>query len=96
MRYFKVKPSKEGLKVPFPLSKIFLKHEGQKVPKSSYWVRRLKQGDVVELKEEEEVKKVDKKDDVKEDIKEDKKEEVAKAPKAKAPSKSKSTKNGGE
>lgn len=47
----KVKPTKEGLKVPYPLSQRYLKAEGEKVPNSKYWRRRLKEKCVVEVDE---------------------------------------------
>ncbi len=39
---------KKGVKVPFPLSRKFLKESGQLVEMSSYWIRRIKDGDVLE------------------------------------------------
>ena len=48
----KLKPSKKGLKVHNPATKLFLKEDGEHVSNSTYWRRRLKCGDVVEVREE--------------------------------------------
>ncbi len=62
-RKFTIKPSREGLKVPYPMSGTrFLSADGDSVLKSSYWIRRIMQGDAVEVKEE---KKKVKKEEVK-------------------------------
>jgi len=45
-----VRPTKKGLKVPFPMSQRFLNEEGEMVHRSSYWIRRMKEGDVEEVK----------------------------------------------
>lgn len=42
----RVKPA-EGLKVRDPISKLHIPAEGCDVPESSYWVRRIRSGDVV-------------------------------------------------
>ena len=55
----------KSLKVHNPATKLFLKEEGQMVPMTTYWRRRLACGDVVEAKADEpknESKKVTKKD----------------------------------
>jgi hypothetical protein len=41
-----VKPA-PGLKVRDPISKLHLAESGQEVPESSYWLRRLADGDVL-------------------------------------------------
>ncbi len=46
----KVMPA-PGLKVRHPLTMQFLKPEGEEVTNSSYWMRRLKDGDVVPVPE---------------------------------------------
>lgn len=51
----KVKP-KEGLKVVHPENGRALAAEGAEVEQSSYWLRRLAEGDVVLLEEKEEQK----------------------------------------
>jgi len=43
---------KEGLKVPYPMSKRFLNPEGEEVERSSYWIRRLRDKDVEEVQVE--------------------------------------------
>lgn len=43
-----VKPA-EGLAVRDPLTKRVLPIEGKEVPETSYWVRRVASGDVVEV-----------------------------------------------
>jgi hypothetical protein len=48
---FFVKPAQEGLKVRDPITKQFLKPEGERKPKSSHWIRRLEAGEIVEVKE---------------------------------------------
>lgn len=65
----KLKPSigKDGkpLKVHNPATKLFIKEEGQMLPMSTYWRRRLACGDVVEVTEDEPkkpTKKTNKKD----------------------------------
>lgn len=44
-----LKPSKEGLLVRHPQTKRPLKQEGEEVKKSTYWLRRLKEGSVIEV-----------------------------------------------
>jgi len=46
-----VKPAKEGLIVRDPVTMQPLPPHGKAVPRNSYWLRRLKAGDVVEAKE---------------------------------------------
>lgn len=46
---FHVKPSREGLKVLVPGTKQALPPEGAEVPRTTYWMRRLRSGDVVEV-----------------------------------------------
>ncbi len=41
-----VKPAK-GVTVRDPISKLHIPESGAEVPESSYWVRRLRSGDVV-------------------------------------------------
>jgi hypothetical protein len=43
-----VKPAK-GLRVRDPISKLHLPEEGKEVPESTFWIRRLKSGDVVQV-----------------------------------------------
>ena len=52
MSKIKLKPAKKGLKVTDPKHGRFLKDEGELVDLTIYWRRRLKCGDVVEVKEE--------------------------------------------
>ncbi len=52
MSKIKLKPSKKGLKVTNPKHGRFLREEGEEVNLTIYWRRRLKCGDVVEVKEE--------------------------------------------
>jgi hypothetical protein len=47
----KIRP-KAGLKVPHPLSQKFLHPDGEMVIRSSYWIRRIKDGDVEEISQE--------------------------------------------
>lgn len=51
MRKVKILKPKDGLNVPNPLTKLNLNKDGEPVVMSTYWVRRLKDGDVVEVKE---------------------------------------------
>lgn len=69
-----VKP-REGLKILRPDSRTVLAPVGEHVPKTQFWLRRLRQGDVVEVKERQGPKKVKEeksveKVDVKEELKE--------------------------
>lgn len=48
-----LKPAKQGLIVRHPETKRPLKEEGEEVKKSSYWLRRLKEGSVIEDKKAE-------------------------------------------
>jgi hypothetical protein len=43
-----VKPAK-GLRVRDPISKLHLPEDGKEVPESTFWIRRLKSGDVVQV-----------------------------------------------
>tara|TARA_Y100000310_G_scaffold243676_1_gene248268 strand:- start:35799 stop:36011 length:213 start_codon:yes stop_codon:yes gene_type:complete len=58
MKILKVMP-KEGIKVPYPMERRFLPEKGAEVPASSYWIKRLNEGDIIEVKDEakKEVKK---------------------------------------
>lgn len=56
MSKIKLKPSKKGLKVTNPKHGRDLKEEGELVSLSIYWRRRLKSGEVVEVKEEKKTK----------------------------------------
>jgi hypothetical protein len=44
-----VKPAREGLIVLEPSTKQALPPEGKEVPRTTYWLRRLRSGDVVEV-----------------------------------------------
>lgn len=44
-----VKPARPGLKVRDPKTKRHIPAAGKHVPVTSYWVRRLAAGDVVEI-----------------------------------------------
>jgi hypothetical protein len=45
-----VKPTTPGLKVPIPGQPgIYVPEQGMRVTKSTYWRRRLRAGDVVEI-----------------------------------------------
>ena len=50
-----VKPA-EGLTVREPVSRRILPVEGQEVPENGFWMRRLRDGDVVEAEPPAEVK----------------------------------------
>lgn len=45
-----VRPAREGLIVPDPERRSPLPAGGASVPRSSYWLRRLRYGEVVEVK----------------------------------------------
>lgn len=45
----KLKPSREGIKVFNPATKLDLKPEGEEVAMSNYWIRRIQDKDVVEV-----------------------------------------------
>lgn len=47
---FKLRP-KKGVKVPYPMSQRMLSEDGEEVSRSSYWLRRIKDGDVEEVLE---------------------------------------------
>ena len=51
----KIKP-KDGLKVVHPDSKRAIAAEGEEVVQSSYWLRRLADGDVLLVEQKEETK----------------------------------------
>jgi len=51
MKKIFVKP-REGLRVKNPVDWQPLPPEGKKVERNTYWIRRLKAGDVIEIKEE--------------------------------------------
>lgn len=42
----KIKPA-PGVKVRDPISMFHLREEGEEKPESSYWIRRLRSGDVL-------------------------------------------------
>ena len=50
MQLFSIKPNKAGQKVLDPLSFQPLKEKGEKKPRNEYWLRRILDGDVVEIK----------------------------------------------
>ncbi|MDZ7804336.1 DUF2635 domain-containing protein [Thiohalophilus sp.] len=50
MSHLFVKPSRPGLKVHLENKPGFLPDDGQEVEQTIYWVRRLKDGSVVEYK----------------------------------------------
>jgi hypothetical protein len=52
-----LKPAKEGLIVRHPETKRPLRQEGEEVKKSSYWLRRLKEGSVIEASKKADFKK---------------------------------------
>lgn len=43
-----VKP-KAGLKIPYPGTRNFLPATGASVPRNHYWIRRLRDGDVIQV-----------------------------------------------
>lgn len=51
----KIKP-KEGLKVVHPDTKRAISAEGEEVEQTSYWLRRLAEGDVLLIEQKEEQK----------------------------------------
>lgn len=63
MKKIKVKPSLKGLKVINPKTSRHLSENGEEVERSSYWIRRIKSGDVLIVQDEiiEEKKKQSKK-----------------------------------
>jgi len=50
MSTFTIKPSDKNKLVRDPETRVFLKEKGEKKPRNSYWLRRLKDHDVVEVK----------------------------------------------
>ena len=50
-KILKIKP-RAGVLVPYPMSNKMLNKDGADVEKSSYWLRRIKDGDVIEIKPE--------------------------------------------
>lgn len=72
-----VKP-KAGLKIRRPETKAFLAEAGEKVPKNTFWARRLADGDVIEAVEP---KQEQKQKDVAEPMAEESVEEGASAKK---------------
>lgn len=48
MESFFIKP-KEGLLIRRPDNKKFLNPEGESVPKNMFWLRRIADGDVIEI-----------------------------------------------
>jgi hypothetical protein len=55
-----VKPAR-NLKITVPVngSYRFLSEDGEPVPRNTYWLRRIKEGDVVESTENESISEVD-------------------------------------
>ena len=51
-----VKP-KTGLKIPDPALLDYLPEDGREVESSAYWIRRLRDGDVIEVDTEAALKK---------------------------------------
>lgn len=49
MSTFRIKPSRAGLIVRDPETRRPLAAEGEEKPRETYWLRRLADGDVVEL-----------------------------------------------
>jgi hypothetical protein len=49
MRRFNIKPAREGLIVRDPITLKQLAAEGEQKPTSSYWLRRIRDNDVVEV-----------------------------------------------
>lgn len=49
-----VKPA-HGVKVRDPDSRLHLPEEGREVPESSFWIRRLRAGDVVQVTQQQPV-----------------------------------------
>ncbi|BBN59319.1 DUF2635 domain-containing protein [Hydrogenovibrio marinus] len=47
---FKIKPAKKGLQVLDPKTRDPLDEAGEEKPRDEYWLRRLKDGDVVIIK----------------------------------------------
>lgn len=47
----RVRPARAGLVVVDPDTRNAIPAEGTEVPRSAYWIRRLQQGDVVEIQE---------------------------------------------
>lgn len=41
-----MRPTRKGLFIRDPITKQILKEEGEMKPKSTYWLRRIKDGDV--------------------------------------------------
>jgi hypothetical protein len=57
MKKMKIKPAREGDKIPNPKTGRFLKSEGEEVSMDKYWRRLLKSEQVVEAKKEMPIKK---------------------------------------
>ena len=49
MQTFKIKPKVKGKSVLDPITYKALKATGEVKPRNSYWLRRIKDGDVVEV-----------------------------------------------
>lgn len=56
MNSVKLKPSREGLKVYKPETRLHLKEEGETIVLNKYWRRLIKSGDVVVVKDPEKAK----------------------------------------
>jgi hypothetical protein len=48
---FIIKPA-PGLRIPDPETGEYLPEGGMRMPRSGYWIRRLKDGDVIEVKQD--------------------------------------------
>jgi hypothetical protein len=48
----KLKPARPGLLVKDPVTRVPLSEAGEEKPKIAYWFRRLRDGTVVEVKEQ--------------------------------------------
>ncbi len=57
MQTFTIKPKTSGLLVRDPESRKPLKPEGEEKPRNTYWLRRIKDQSVVEVKAKTSVKK---------------------------------------
>jgi len=62
---FFIKPA-TGLNIPDPETGAYLPEGGMLMPRSGYWLRRLKDGDVIEVKQASPPQKTAKKADAKE------------------------------
>lgn len=53
----RIKPANKTVKVLDPVTRQPLKAAGETKPRTTYWMRRLKDGDIVEMVEKKEGKK---------------------------------------